>query len=60
MLGRIIVTHILSYAHPPNMVIKRFKIKEILLHYADLDGIITIQTDGDIISIKKKGDKNYY
>lgn len=42
------------YGFPSNVVIERFKIKEIPLYRTDIDGIIIIQTDGDIISTKKE------
>ena len=42
------------YGYPSNVIIERFKIKEIPLYRTDLDGTIIIQTDGDIISIKKE------
>ena len=42
------------YGFPSNVVIERFKIKEIPLYRTDIDGTIIIQTDGDIISIKKE------
>lgn len=42
------------YGFPSNVVIERFKIKEIPLYRTDIDGTIIIQTDGDIISTKKE------
>ena len=42
------------YGFPSNVVIERFKIKEISLYRTDIDGTIIIQTDGDIISTKKE------
>lgn len=47
------------YGYPSNTVIKRFKTKKIPLYRTDIDGTIIIQTDGNIISIEKKSDKNY-
>ena len=43
------------YGYPSNVVIERFKTKKIHLYRTDFDGTIIIQTDGDIISIKKEG-----
>lgn len=43
------------YGYPSNAVIKRFKTKKITLYRTDIDGTIIIQTDGNIISIKKEG-----
>jgi len=48
------------YGYPSDAVIKRFKTKEIPLYRTDVDGTIIIQTDGNIISIEKKSDKNYF
>ena len=48
------------YGHPSNVVIERFKRKKIPLYRTDIDGTIIIQTDGDIISVEKKSDKNYF
>ncbi len=49
-----------GYGFPSNAVIERFKTKIIPLYRTDIDGTIIIQTDGNIISIKKKSDKNYF
>ena len=48
------------YGFPSNAVIERFKTKKIPLYRTDIDGTIIIQTDGNIISIEKKSDKNYF
>ena len=48
------------YGYPSNVVIERFKRKKIPLDRTDIDGTIIIQTDGNIISIEKKSDKNYF
>ena len=48
------------YGYPSNMVIEKFKTKKITLYRTDLDGTIIIQTDGNIISIEKKSEKNYF
>lgn len=42
------------YGYPSEKVIARFKTKEIPLYRTDLNGTIRIQTDGEIISIKKQ------
>ena len=41
--------------YPSNVVIERFKTKKIPLYRTDIDGTIIIQTDGNIISIKREG-----
>ena len=43
------------YGYPSEVVIERFKTKIIPLYRTDIDGTIIIQTDGNIISIKKEG-----
>ena len=48
------------YGFSSNVVIERFKIKEIPLYRTDIDVTIIIQTDGNIISIEKKSDRNYF
>ncbi len=44
------------YGYPSKAVIERFKIKKIPLYRTDYDGTIIIQTDGNVISIKKERD----
>lgn len=43
------------FGYPSDAVIERFKTKKIPLYRTDIDGTIIIQTDGNIISIKKEG-----
>jgi len=44
------------YGYPSKEVIERFKIKKIPLYRTDYDGTIIVQTDGNVISIKKERD----
>lgn len=48
------------YGFPSNAIIERFKRKKILLYRTDIDGTIIIQTEGNIMSIEKGSDKNYF